>query len=121
MKDFNIFKIKYIWHEGEYKETYLGKTVEQKEFENDLIKAKKFASSLIGKKVKGYNYLGKGYSVECLPEYYEQIIWYLKVKLEYIECNISRNVYYSVDDNYSKREKINVLKHKKEIKQTILN
>lgn len=73
-KIFRIFKIEYNWYEGEHGEIFLGKYVEKEKFEKDLTKAKQFAKSLIGKKVKHQNYLGKGYSVECLPEYYQQII-----------------------------------------------
>jgi len=33
---------------------------------------KNFAENLKGKEIKDYNYLGKGYGVECLPEFYAQ-------------------------------------------------
>lgn len=100
---FYIFKIGYQWYEGEHEETFLGKDVEQKEFEKDLIKAKKFAESLIGKKIKRDDYLGKGYAVECLPEYYNQIVWFLINKLRYIECYIDKEITYTVDDTFNKK------------------
>ena len=50
--EFNLFKIKYTWYEGEYEETSLGKNVKIEEFEKDLIGARDFAKSLIGKKLK---------------------------------------------------------------------
>ena len=87
MKDFNIFKIEYHWYEGEHEETLLVKEIEPEKFEEDLMEAKKFAESLIGIEIKDYDYLGKGYSTECLPEFYEQILWYLTNKLGYIYCN----------------------------------
>ena len=92
--DFNIFKIEYDWYEGEHEETLLGKNIDKKKFEKDLIEAKKFAISLIGNEIKGKNYLGKGYSVECLPEFYEQIIWFLINKKGYIKCNFDENTGY---------------------------
>jgi len=97
-KTLNIFKVEYNWFEGDHDEAFLGKDVEAEQFETDLIKAKRFADSLKGKKVKGYNYLGKGYSVECLPEYYAQIVWYLTEKLGYVLCDIDPYTEYDVDD-----------------------
>jgi len=116
MEEFNIFKIEYSWYEGEHRESLVGKKVTIKEFENDLIKAKEFAESLRGKVVKR-DYLGKGYSVECLPQYYEQILWFLANKLEYIECYFDENVSYDIDDSclVSDDDKINVEKVKKMI------
>ena len=35
-----IFKITYTWYEGDEGGTYLGKEIEKKEFENDLIEAR---------------------------------------------------------------------------------
>ena len=96
-KTFNIFKIEYSWYEGEYEATFLGKWIEQREFEKDLIKAKKFAEGLIGKETKDFDYLGKGYNVECLPEYYNQIIWFLMIKLRYTVCYMNNNLRYNVD------------------------
>ena len=66
----NIFKIEYNWYEGEHWEILLGKDVEAKKFEEDLIKAKEFAESLMGNEIKEGDYLGKGYMVQCLPEFY---------------------------------------------------
>jgi hypothetical protein len=107
----NIFKIEYYWPEDEHGETLLGKNVERKEFEKDLIKAKKFAESLIGKEIKEESYLGKGYRVQCLPEYYEQIIWFLTEKLGYSECQYNENITYNLDDYANK--KIEITKNEK--------
>lgn len=82
-KTFNIFKIEYSLYEGEYSEIFLGKTINIKDFEADLIKAKKFAKSLMGKKY---------YCVDCLPEFYQQIIDFLINKLEYIECSLNEEL-----------------------------
>ncbi len=99
----NIFKIEYYWHEGEHEETLLGKNVEREDFEKDVTKARKFAESLIGKEIKEGEYLGKGYSVQCLPEYYGQIIWFLTEKLGYGICYFDEEVYYTVDDSSNKK------------------
>lgn len=115
----NIFKIEYYWYEGEHEETLLGKNVERADFEKDIIKAKKFAESLIGKEIKKGEYLGKGYSVQCLPEYYEQILWFLTEKLGYVECNYDEDITYYVDDSCDK--KISITKSEKTIKQTELS
>jgi hypothetical protein len=114
----NIFKIEYHWPEDEYDMTLLGKEVEQGEFEKDLIKAKKFAESLIGKKVEGDEYLGKGYIVDCLPEYYRQIIWFLMDKLNYVECNFDKSICYYIDDYPNK--KIKITKSKEKVEQNEL-
>lgn len=116
---FNVFKIEYDWYEGDHEETLLCKNVEREEFEKNLIEAKNFAKSLIGKKVDSGDYLGKGYSVECLPEYYEQIIWFLTEKKEYCECNFDEDVIYKVDDSSSGKE-IQINKHEKKIEITDL-
>lgn len=97
---FNIFKIEYHWYEGEYDETFLGKNVERKEFEKDLIEAKNFAKSLVGKKIETGDYLSKGYSVECLPEYYQQIIWFLVDKKGYVECSFNEDITYNLNDDF---------------------
>jgi len=114
-KNFNIFKIEYDWYEGGHEEIFIGKNVDKEQFERDLIKAKKFAESLIGKKIKDYNYLGKGYTVECLPEYYEQIIWFLTNKMGYIECYFDEDISYHVDDDVNWR-KIELTRFEKDIK-----
>ncbi len=107
-KDFNIFKIEYHWYEGEYSGTFVGKNVDKTDFEKDLIKAKKFAQNLVGKgKKKG------GYSVDCLPEYYSTIIFYLIDKLKYIKCYIDNELSYNIDDDFDK--KIEVTRHEKKI------
>ncbi|MBU2590293.1 MAG: hypothetical protein KKB39_06030 [Nanoarchaeota archaeon] len=118
MVDFNIFLIEYIWYEGEHKEVLIGKKVEEENFEKDLIKAKQFAESLIGKKIKcGKEYLGEGYSTECLPTFYEQILWFLTKKLGYIYCYYNEDINYEIDEEYD--NKIQIIKHmkKKEIKK----
>ncbi len=113
MADFNIFKIQYDWYEGEHYETLTGKKVNTEEFEKDLVEAKKFAESLMGKEIKSGEYLGKGYKVECLPEFYEQILWYLTEKLGYIHCCYDEDAYYGVDDDHDK--KISITKFEKKI------
>lgn len=109
----NIFKIEYYWPEDEHEETLLGKNVEREEFEKDIIKAKEFAESLIGKEIKKGEYLGKGYSVDCLPEYYQQMVWFLTTKLGYIECDYDEDITYYVDDSSDK--KISIHKSEKKI------
>lgn len=116
-KTFNIFKIEYDWHEGEHEETLLGKNAEIEEFEKDILEAKNFAKSLIGKKVENGNYLGKGYSVECLPEYYEQIIWFLVENKGYIECNLNEDIVYSIEDSNNWAD-IKLIKSEKLIKES---
>lgn len=98
----NIFKVSYVWYEGEHGDTLLGKGVSDEEFEEDLVEARKFAESLIGVEIKDYDYLGKGYSVECLPRYYDQIIWFLTEKKGYAECYTNEYVNYFVEDDLGK-------------------
>jgi hypothetical protein len=104
-----VFKICYRWHEGEYDETHLCKEVTQGRFEQDLLEAREFAISLKGNKIRDGPYLGKGYSVECLPEFYEQIIWFLIEKKGYADCHIRTDTEYEVDDDFSKN--IHLRKH----------
>lgn len=118
MKMFNIFKIEYDWCEGEHEETLLAKDIEREEFEKDLVEGRKFAESLIGKEEIRMNYLGKGYSIECLPEYYEQIIWFLINKKGYIECYFDYDITYSVNDEADK--KIGLEKSEKKIERKAL-
>ncbi|MBS3149705.1 hypothetical protein J4455_03370 [Candidatus Woesearchaeota archaeon] len=113
--DFNIFKLEYYWYEGEHEETLLGKNIERVKFEKDLVEAKNFAKSLIGKEHKENDYLGKGYSVECLPEYYKQIIWFLIEKKGYTECYFDEDTSYSIDDLTNGKE-IQIKKYEKKIK-----
>lgn len=101
MNGFQIFKISYQWYEDDHEETLLGKNVSKDDFENDLIEARKFAEGLIGAKIKEGSYLGKGYRVECLPEYYEQILWFLTEKKGYVECDMDVDVEYFIDDESS--------------------
>lgn len=109
MEKLNIFKIFYDWFEGEHREILLAKQISIEEFENDLIKAKDFAESLIGMKIEGYEYLVKGYNVQCLPEYYNQIIWFLTEQEGYNECSVNKYIEYRIDD-YSDENKITVSK-----------
>ena len=103
MNELNIFKIAYQWYEGEHEETLLGKNVSEKEFEKDLTEAKNFAEGLIGIEIKEGSYLGKGYKVDCLPEYYDQILWFLTEKKGYMSCNRDENVTYCVDDGVARK------------------
>ena len=116
--EINIFKLEYDWYEGEHKEILIGKDTSQEQFEKDLNEAKNFAISLIGKEIKNHDYLGKGYSVECLPEYYEQIVWFLINKKGYAECFYDKDISYSVDDSPDK--KISVNKYENKVNQTEL-
>ena len=104
----NIFKIEYNWYEGDHEETLLGKEISPEEFEKDLFKAKEFAESLIGIEIQEGGYLGKGYNVDCLPEYYGQIIWFLIEKLGYVQCYFDSDINYDVNDTSHK--KINIIK-----------
>jgi hypothetical protein len=109
----NIFRIEYHWYEDDYDSTLIGKDVEREVFEKDLKEAILFAESLKGKKIKDYDYLGKGYSVECLPEYYEQVIWYFIYKLGYTEIEYEDRYSYEIDEDYDetiKRQKIEAIK-----------
>ncbi len=112
-----IFKLSYQWYEDDHDETLLGKDVKREEFEKDLIAARNFAQSLIGNKVKiiDYKYLGLGYSVQCLPEYYAQIIWYLTEKKGYVECSRDIDIEYCIDDDCS-GSKIGIRKRLEEVK-----
>lgn len=97
-QEITLFKICYQWYEGEYRETLVGKDVSQEQFEKDITEAKKFAQGLLGIQIKEGSYLGKGYSVACLPEYYNQIIWFLVEKKGYIECSRDERIEYFIDD-----------------------
>ncbi len=102
----NIFRIEYYWYEGDHELVLFGKDVEQNQFEDDLIGAKAFAEGLCGTEVEGFDYLGKGYSVQCLPEYFGQICWYLETKLGYVICHLDNDLMYEVQDGVSGSEKI---------------
>ena len=95
MGEFQIFKISYTWYEGEHRETLLAKSVSAEAFEQDLIQAKQFAQSMFDKKINGGDYLGKGYSVQCLPEYYGQIIWFLVKKNVHRKYGVIQQIYVS--------------------------
>lgn len=97
-----IFKITYTWHEGEFQETYLGKDIGKQEFESDIAESKEFAKSLLGIEIEKGEYLGRGDHVECLPEFYNQIIWFLTNKKGYVDCFLDDSEY-SVDDDSNKK------------------
>jgi len=94
-----IFKIQYDWYEGEHNETLVAKDVEDLEFEKDILEARAFAESLKGIEIKDYDYLGKGYSVECLPQFYEQIIWFLVNKKGYLTCFYDNEISYDIGED----------------------
>lgn len=118
MTELNIFKIEYYWYEGEHEETLLVKDVEREEFEKDLLEAKEFAERLRGIKIKEGEYLGQGYRVECLPEFYKQTIWFLIEKKGYKECQFNEDISYTIDDGPNKE--INITKDEKTTKTTEL-
>ena len=108
MKQINLFKIEYNWYEGEHEEILLGKAITEEQFEFDLKEAKKYVQSQIGKKDKKSKW-----NVECLPEYYRELLDYLVKKHKYQVCSIDNNISYEVDDNFDK--KISITKHKQVI------
>lgn len=100
----NMFEVGYTWYEDDHDETLLAKDVEREQFERDLKEAVEFAKSLLNKEVKfGEDYLGRGYAVSCLPEYYEQVIWYLTTKLGYVVVEYDDANFYLIDDDYEKK------------------
>ena len=111
--EFKLFKIEYDWCEGDHEEILLGKEVERDEFEKDLVAAKDFAISLLGKELKEGDYLGKGYHLDCLPEYYEQIIWFLINKKGYIAVSYDSDISYKIVDSNS--DKIEATRFEKTI------
>lgn len=119
MKEFNIYKVFYDWYEGEHEEVLLGKKVDTEEFEKNLGEARDFAQNLIGKKRKLMHYLGTGYSVECLPQYYEQILWFLTKKKGYKYCNFDAKVSYKIDDERNGRKIAVKRKEKSVLWQTL--
>ena len=118
MTELNIFKVEYYWYEGEHEETLLIKDIKKEEFEKDLLEAKKFAEKLKGIEIKEGEYLGKGYKIECLPEFYEQIIWFLTEKKAYKECQLNEDISYIIDDDSNKE--IEITKNEKTTKKTKL-
>ena len=56
--------------------------------------------------------------VECLPEFYEQIIWFLIEKNGYKECQLNENISYIIDDNANKN--IDITKNEEITKRTEL-
>jgi len=114
----NIFKIEYDWYDGDHSEILIGKDVNQSQFEIDILKAKVFAESLMGKEIKERDYLGKGYRVDCFPEYYEQIVWFLTSKLGYIECGYDSNILYNVEA--FSNTKIGIIKSEKKVNRSTL-
>lgn len=117
MADFSIFKVQYDWYEGEHREILVSKAVEFQQFEKDLIEAKTFAERLKGKLIEKGQYLGKGYRVECLPAFFEQIVWYLVEKLGYKYCHYDANIHYDVDDDFKKKIKVTKVEKKAELRE----
>lgn len=103
MKKLRIFRIYYDWYEDDHNETLLGKEITEEEFEEDMREAVSFATSLIGKEAESGDYLGKGYKVDCLPEYYEQILWFLINKKGYINCDFDMKVQYQINAGFPDR------------------
>lgn len=118
MTELNVFKVEYFWYEGEHEAIFLAKDTKMEEFEKDLLEAKNFADKLKGIEIKEGNYLGKGYRVECLPEFYAQIIWFLTEKKEYKECQLNESISYIIDDNANKE--IDITKDEEITKRTEL-
>ena len=118
MTELNIFKLEYYWYEDEHEETLLIKEVKKEEFEKDLLDAKNFAERLKGIEIKEGEYRGKGYKIECLPEFYEQIIWFLTEKKEYKECQLNEDISYMIDDDSNKE--ISITKNEKTTKRAKL-
>ncbi len=112
-----IFNIKYIWYDGDEGQTYLAKLVDKPQFEKDMKEATIFVESLIGHKVEG-DYIGKGYEVECLPEFYEQIIFFLINKKGYVECDNEDSEYFIGDLDSEK--KITVERVSTELRRKVL-
>ncbi len=119
MTKFKIFKIEYDWFEGEHGESLLINKVPKEKFEKDILEAKEFAEKLKEVEIKEGEFLGKGYRVKCLPEFYQQIIWFLIEKKGYQECRFDSKVSYVVDDTLNKE--ISVEKFEKITKKCILN
>lgn len=103
MEELRIFRIYYDWYEDDHEETLIGKRVSEEEFEKDIMEAINFAKSLIGKEREYGDYLGKGYSVECLPEYYEQVLWFLTKKKGYVYCDFNMEMQYKIEDDFQKK------------------
>ena len=118
MTELNSFKLEYYWYEDEHEETILIKDVKREEFEKDLLEAKQFAEKIKGIEIKEGKYLGKGYKIECLPEFYEQVIWFLTEKKQYKECQFNGDISYIIDDDSNKE--INIAKNEKITKRTDL-
>ena len=116
MTELNVFKVEYYWYEGEHEECLLIKDVKKEEFEKDLLEAKSFAEELKGVEIREGEYLGKRYRLECLPEFYEQIIWFLIKKKQYKECQLNEDILYIIDDDSNKE--IDIIKNEKTIKKS---
>lgn len=101
MTELNLYKFKYYWCEGEEQTTYLAKNVNESEFLTDLAQALEFANSLRGTELETNKFFeaGKNYGVECLPEYYAQVIYYMTEKLKYYEIDQDDRVEYILDDH----------------------
>lgn len=99
-----LYKIEYSWCEGEHQESFVAKDIDREGFLKDLNDAVIFARSLLGKECEMGEWIGKGYSVECLPEYYEQILYYLTTEKGYVD--VYYYDWYSYDVNDDNPEKI---------------
>lgn len=115
MEKLRIFKIEYSWYEDEHEQVLLAKRVSPDQFEKDISAARQFAEKLRRTKADRSDYLGKGYYLECLPEFFEQIVWLLTNKKGYEPCKFDIDISYDIDD-YSKI--IGITKKEKTVKQT---
>jgi hypothetical protein len=90
-----LFKVMYVWYEGEVGCDHLVKDVEEKVFEKDLIKCFNDAKLLVKQKSK------KGDCIDCLPEYYSKTIdLMLKKDYEIVLINVNETyTTYFIDDN----------------------
>ena len=102
-----IFKIVYDWYEGEHGEILVCKDVTSGEFEKDLLECRNIDQGKIG---KGY------YKVNCLPEYFEEILSQLKKK-EYFELEFNEDVSYFINDDRITGEVIELTKELNEIRR----
>ncbi len=118
MTELNIFKVEYYWYEEEHEETILIKDVKPEEFEADLLEAKRFAEKIKGTEIKEGEYLGKGYKIECLPEFYEQVIWFLTEKKQYKIGLLNEEISYIIKDGSNKE--IGITKNERITKRTNL-
>ena len=115
----SIFKIRYEWYEGDHEEILLAKEVTKEQFEKDLTAAKDFAENLKGKENKEDSSLRRRYSIECLPDFYLQVIWFLTEKKGYKECQYDESEEYYIEDDSEKT--IGIQKRTKKIEWKKIN